>query len=130
MPSAENGKPAGDALGHADDVGLDAVVLDGEHLAGATEAALHLVGDEQDAVLPAALDEAGQERVRRGDVAALAEHRLEDHRRGLVGRGHRLQQVVEARRAPRSTSASWSAASGSGYGATNTPDGSGACPAR
>ena len=58
--SAERGErePAGDALGHADDVGLDAVVLDGEHLAGAAEAALHLVGDEQDAVLAAALDEA------------------------------------------------------------------------
>ena len=50
---AERGEreAAGDALGHADDVGLDAVVVDGEHLAGATEAALHLVGDEQDAVL-------------------------------------------------------------------------------
>ena len=53
-----NGKPRRDALGHADDVGLDAVVLDGEHLAGAAEAALHLVGDEQDPVLPAALDDA------------------------------------------------------------------------
>ena len=50
---AERGEreAAGDALGHADDVGLDAVVIDGEHLAGAAEAALHLVGDEQDAVL-------------------------------------------------------------------------------
>ena len=44
-------RPAvGDALGHADDVGLDAVVLDGEHLAGAPEAALHLVADEEHAL--------------------------------------------------------------------------------
>ena len=50
------GKSARDALGHANDVGLDAGVLDREHLAGATETALHLVGDEQDAVLLATLD--------------------------------------------------------------------------
>ena len=41
------------ALGHHDDVGPDAVLLDAEHRAGATEAALHLVGDEQDPVLAA-----------------------------------------------------------------------------
>src|SRR4029079_2336076 len=63
--SAERGEreAAGDALGHADDVGLDAVVLDGEHLAGAAEATLHLVGDEHDPVLTAALDETGHERL-------------------------------------------------------------------
>ena len=96
--SAESGEreSTGDALGHADDVGLDAVVLDGEHLAGATEAALHLVGDEHDPVLAAALDEPGHERVRRRDVAAFAEHRLEDDGRSLVGCGHRLQQMIEA----------------------------------
>ena len=45
-------RPAvGDALGHGHDVGLDAEVLDGEQLAGAPEAALHLVGDEQDALV-------------------------------------------------------------------------------
>ena len=62
VPSAENGKAGGDALGHADDVGLDAEVLDREHLAGATEPALHLVGDEQDPVLAAPLDEPLEER--------------------------------------------------------------------
>jgi ParB family chromosome partitioning protein len=41
----------GNTLGHADDVGLDAPVLHGEHLAGAAHAGLHFVGDEQDAVL-------------------------------------------------------------------------------
>ena len=45
-------RPAvGDALGHGHDVRHDAEVLDGEQLAGAPEAALHLVGDEQDALL-------------------------------------------------------------------------------
>ena len=95
---AERGerKAAGDSLGHADDVGLDAVVLDGEHLAGATEPALHLVGDEHDPVLLASFDEARHERLRRRDVTTLAQHRLEDDGCGLVRRGHRLQQVIEA----------------------------------
>ena len=62
---------------------------------GAAEAALHLVGDEQDAVRPAALDDAVQEGGRRRHVAALAEHRLEDHRRRLRRRRHRRQEAVE-----------------------------------
>ena len=49
-------------------------MVDREHLAGATEAGLHLVGDEQDAVCSAALDDPVDERRRRRDVAALAEH--------------------------------------------------------
>ena len=40
-----------DALGHDEDVRLDVPVLDREHLAGAPEPGLDLVGDEQDAVL-------------------------------------------------------------------------------
>ena len=59
-------QPAGEALAREDDVGLDAVVLDGPEPPGATDAALHLVGDEQDAVLVAELPQAGQEAVRRG----------------------------------------------------------------
>ena len=43
----------GNALGNGHDVGGDAPVLAGEHLAGATEAGYHLIGDEQDAVLVA-----------------------------------------------------------------------------
>src|ERR1700728_2847937 len=41
----------GDAFGHADDVGLDAGVLDGPPLTGAACAGLYFVGDQQDAVL-------------------------------------------------------------------------------
>ena len=41
---------AGDALGGRDQVGHDALVVAREHVAGAGEAALDLVGDEQDAV--------------------------------------------------------------------------------
>ncbi len=91
--SAEGGEreAAGDALGHTDDVGFDAVVLDGEHLARSAETALHFVGDEHDPVLAATFDEAVDESRRGGDVATLAHHRLEDDSGGLVGRGHRLQ---------------------------------------
>ena len=44
---------AGDALGRGDEVGDDALVLAGEPVAGAAEAGLDLVGDEEDAVLGA-----------------------------------------------------------------------------
>ena len=72
-------RPAvGDALGHGHDVGLDAVVLDGEQLAGAPEAALDLVGDEEDALLVEDLLDALEVAVRRHDDAALAHHRLGD----------------------------------------------------
>ena len=87
----------GDALGHADDVGLDVVALDREPVAGATEPALHLVGDEEDPVLLAALGDALDERRRRGHVAALAEHGLDDHRGRLGRRGLGEQQPVERR---------------------------------
>src|SRR5450756_2397739 len=55
-----------------------AVVLDGEHLAGAPEAALHLVGDEQHALLVEDLLDALEVVVGRRDDAALAHHRLGD----------------------------------------------------
>ena len=104
VPRADSGKPERDPLGHADDVGLDVVVVDREHPPGATEPGLHLVGDEEDAVGPAALDDAAEERRRRRAVAALTEHRLEDHRRRLGGCGHRRQaggRVPTARGRPR-----------------------------
>ena len=43
-----------------DQVGHDALVLAGEQSAGAGEAGLHLVGDEDDAVGPAELGHAGR----------------------------------------------------------------------
>ena len=74
----------GDPLGDHDDVRLDVPVLDGEEPAGPSEARLDLVGDEQDPVLPGDLPEARQEPRRRDDVAALAEHRLDDDRGHLA----------------------------------------------
>ena len=51
----------GQALGHGDEVGPDALVVEGEQVAGAAEPGLDLVGDEQHAVLAAPRGDRGQE---------------------------------------------------------------------
>ena len=76
---------AGDALRSGDDVRDDALVIAGEPFAGATEAALDLVGDEHDAGLFAVVDQRWQEALRRDDEAALTGDRLDDHRRDVLG---------------------------------------------
>ena len=96
------------------------------------EPGLHLVGDEQDPVLATDRREPLQERRRRRDVAALAEHRLEHHRRGLARRGLREQQVVQRGRArarptpPRSTPS----ARGAGTARRTRPPAAAEYPAR
>ena len=75
------GKAARDALGGRDQIGNDAEVLAREHLAGAGEAGLDLVGDEDDVVRAAPVDERRQEAVGGDDEAALALDRLDDDRR-------------------------------------------------
>ena len=82
-----SGRPDATPLADGDDVGLDAEMLDAEHLAGAAHAGLHFVADQQDAVLSAsARAAAGGTAARRDDVAALALDRLDDDRRDFVGR--------------------------------------------
>ena len=51
---------AGEGLGDDQDVGLDAPVLAGEHLARAAQARLHFVGNEEGPVFAAELDRLGQ----------------------------------------------------------------------
>ena len=81
-------KPAGHALGHGHDVGLDPGLLDREQPPAAAEAALHLVDHQQDAVRIEDRAHALQVAVRQRDDPALADHRLDDERchvvRGLV----------------------------------------------
>ncbi|MFO1468240.1 MAG: hypothetical protein U1F35_17650 [Steroidobacteraceae bacterium] len=56
---------AGEGLRDGDEVGAHARVLHREHLAGAAETALHLIDDEQDAVLVAQAAQRRQQLVRR-----------------------------------------------------------------
>ena len=78
-------EPGRQAFGHRDEVGLDARVLDAEELAGAAEPGLDLIDDQEDAVALRHLAEAAQEVRWGGHEAALAEHRLDDHRGDALG---------------------------------------------
>ena len=93
-------EPHRDRLGDGDQVGLDAEVLDREEPAGPCEAALHLVADEDDAVLVADLAEPFDELARRGDEAALALDGLEDDRGDVLGGDERRERPAQARPAP------------------------------
>ena len=64
-------------------------------LPGAAEAGLHLVGDQDDAVLVAEPAHALDELLRGDDEPALALHRLEHDRRHVLGRHVRLEGELE-----------------------------------
>ena len=74
---------AADALGDRHDVGRDARPFIGEELAGAADAALHFVEDQEQAVLVAEFAQPLQRLRREAADAALALHGLEQDRRGL-----------------------------------------------
>ncbi len=76
---------ATDALGRCEDVRRDAGPLIGEELAGAADAGLHLVHDQQQPLGVAERPKLAQEAVRKGTHAALALQRLDHHRRRLGG---------------------------------------------
>lgn len=78
-------EPVGDALGGADQVGLDPLVLAGEHRARARETGLHLVGDEHHPVVAAPGEQGRQEALGRHDESALAGDRLDDDGGQVVG---------------------------------------------
>ena len=84
---------AGDALGGGDQVGHDALVVDGEPRPGAAEAGLDLVGDEHDAVLRRPGRE-GRQEAGGLDEPALAEDRL-DRDAGQVAHPDLLVEVVD-----------------------------------
>ena len=92
---ARERQPGGDRLGDRDQVGLDAVVLDREHPAGAAEAGLHLVDDEDDPVPVADRAHAREELRRRDDEAALALDGLDDDRRDVLRRDLRDERALE-----------------------------------
>jgi hypothetical protein len=70
-------------------------MLDGEHLAGARNAALHFVRDEHDAVLVADLAQRAQEFGRRHVESALALHRLDHDRRDGLRIHVAVKQAVQ-----------------------------------
>jgi hypothetical protein len=72
-------------------------VLDREHLAGAGEAGLHFVGDEQNAVFAADLRHGGEPSRRRHDEAALALHRLHDQGGHRFSRHYALESIFKVR---------------------------------
>ena len=75
-------KSAAERLGERHDVGGDAGALVGEQLAGAADAGLHLVEDQQQAVLVAELAQRAQELGRHDAHAAFAHDRLDQDRAG------------------------------------------------
>ena len=80
---APTGKPPPSALARRHNVGRDAGVLIAEQVAGAADAGLDLVEDQQQAVLVAQLAQALEESVRQHAHAALAHHRLDHDGAGL-----------------------------------------------
>ncbi len=129
--NAPSGRPGGDALGADQDVRLHAGVLDRPHPAGAAHARLHLVGDEQDAVLVA---QRAQPRPARRPAArcsrprpAPARRRSPRPRRRHLVAEQRVLEVVERRllvMRPRCRSQGRRRLNA--YGACRTPGSSGA----
>ena len=85
--------PPPERLAEHEPVGLHAVVVAREQLAGAAEAGLHLVGDEQHVALAADPRARGEIAGRRHDDAALALDRLDEERGGV-----RRDRALERRR--------------------------------
>ena len=88
-------------LRHGHDVGRDAERLAAEHVAGAAEAADHLVGDEQHVVLAQHLLDLREIARRRHDHAARAHHRLGDEGGdgvGILALDQRVEVVGQPRR--------------------------------
>ena len=101
------------------------MVLDREQLPGATEARLHFVAHEQDAVLVADFPDAQHELGRTRHVAAFAEDGLEDHC-GDVARSALLAQSKSSCSRQYST---LTPCSSYGNGQTFMPAGNGPKPA-
>merc|ERR1740123_2596049 len=94
--NAGNGEARRDALGEDQDVGVHALMLHGEHLAGAPASALNLVGDEEQVVPVAELADLLHETRRVRNVTALSQDRLDDHGRSLIRTGLLLDQELQA----------------------------------
>src|SRR5467141_1516973 len=73
-----DGHATAERLGHSDQIGLDAEMFGGEPFAGAGEAGLHFIGDEENAVFAADILEELEIIARRNDEAAFAKNGFGD----------------------------------------------------
>ena len=90
-----HGQPAAQRLGQGKDIRLHAADLVAKQGAGASQAGLHLVKDQQDAVCIAQLAQTLQKFWGRGHYAALTLHGLAHYGCGLIGDlGLYIRQVV------------------------------------
>ncbi len=92
---ARQRQPRGDPLGHDHDVRRGISPRGGEETPGAGVSGLHLVDGEQDPVAIGHLAQGGQESVRWDHVAALAQDRLDQDGRDVIGRHQRREQLVD-----------------------------------
>ena len=79
-----DGQSPAQAFGHGDHVRQDAFVLESEEIAGAADAGLDLVGDEEDPVGIAKFPHRFDEALRRGDDSRFALDGLQDDRGGVA----------------------------------------------
>src|SRR5690606_19698700 len=86
--------PACQPFGGTHDIRLDAKVFHSPPFAGTPDAALHLVGDEQNAMTIANLTQLPDKAGIRHDVTALALNRLKDDRGDRVWRDSTLEKHV------------------------------------
>lgn len=85
-------KAAADRLRQHDGVGPDPAVLEREHRARAADARLHFVDHERDVEPRGQRAQPGEPFGRRGNHAAFALHRFDDHARGLRDAAFRIAQ--------------------------------------
>ncbi|EAU67297.1 hypothetical protein STIAU_4929 [Stigmatella aurantiaca DW4/3-1] len=89
------GEPSRQGFGRHDQVRMHIVVVHREPLPRAREAGLHLIGNEQDAVLVAQLSQAPHQLGGRHVEAALSLHRLDEDGRHPLGLDVRLEEVLK-----------------------------------
>src|SRR5213078_4467957 len=78
-----------------DDVGLDAfMMIESEHLAGASHSALHFIDDEHNAVLVAYAAKLFYERFWSRNISTFTLHNLEHDSRDFFGWSRRLEQTI------------------------------------
>ena len=97
-PAGDHGaqrQARGNRLGQRHDVGDHSGLLAGKHLARPPIARLHLVGDQQDAMLVAELTQTRHEIGGRDHVAALSQDRLDDEGGDVPRRHPRVEHLVD-----------------------------------